>query len=386
MGPPDAAGAMQRLAATLSEWSQNSRMVQHWCFWRRTRGTALAGGLDSVVAALEEAHVELTNVVEYFEYSYRTWWLKRAIDSEPVLREFSTANHHRKIDEFRDPDQRFQELTKRHVVALLAQRVPMSTAVTPSADSEMGKLRREIAKQRKHLPVRQLVQGMPTLLPKLKPCLLMSPLSVAQYLDANTATFDLVVFDEASQIPVWDAVGAITRGRQLVVVGDPEQLPPTNFFQKADDHGADDFTEVEDLESILNECLGAGLPMFDLQWHYRSRHESLITFSNVKYYESKLITFPSPVTDDVAVKLQKISGVYDRGGSRTNRIEAEAVVSAIEKHYLDSSRNAFTLGVVTFNQPQQMLIQQLLDARRANNQNLDRIEPTSRRTSIHQEP
>lgn len=373
VGTPDASGALERLAATLAEWGANAKMVQHWCLWRRCRTQGLRQGLEAVVATLEAGAIALSDVVRFFEYSYQTWWLKRAIDAEPVLRNFSSADHARKIREFRAVDARFQDLTERHIVVLLSQRIPTATAVAPSADSEMGKLRRELAKQRRHLPVRQLVQGMPTLLPKLKPCLLMSPLSIAQYLDANSAVFDLVVFDEASQIPVWDAVGAIARGRQLVVVGDPEQLPPTNFFQKTDDQGSDDFTQVEDLESILDECLGAGLPMFALEWHYRSRHESLITFSNVKYYDSKLITFPSPVTDDVAVRLEKVAGVYDRGGSRTNRIEAAVVVKAIESHYLDARMRDRTVGVVTFNQPQQLLIEQLLDARRRDNPDLDRV-------------
>jgi len=224
------------------------------------------------------------------------------------------------------------------------------------------------------MPVRQLVRGLPTLLPKLKPCLLMSPLSVAQYLDAGHAQFDLVVFDEASQIPVWDAVGAIARGKQLAVVGDPKQLPPTNFFNKStDSDGADSSEEqVEDLESILDECLGAGMNRLSLQWHYRSRHESLITFSNVNYYDSKLITFPSPVTDDVAVRFERVHGVYDRGASRTNRIEAEAVVVGIAKHYLNATKRLLTIGVVTFNQPQQALIETLLDARRRTSATLDR--------------
>lgn len=373
LGAADTSGAMERLSSTLDAWLGNVPMAQSWCFWRKTRAAALRQGLETVVAALEGGTVGLPDTVQFFEYSYQTWWLKRAIDAEPVLREFSSADHQRKIREFQSADQRFQELTKHHVVALLSQRIPTATAGAPSADSEMGKLRRELAKQRRHIPVRQLVQGMPTLLPKLKPCLMMSPLSVAQYLDANAATFDLVVFDEASQIPVWDAIGAIARGRQLVVVGDPNQLPPTNFFQKTDDQSADDVVDVEDLESILDECLGAGLPMFDLEWHYRSKHESLITFSNIKYYESKLITFPSPVTDDVAVRVERVSGVYDRGGSRTNRIEAAAVVSAIEHHLMDPKLRQSSLGVVTFNQPQQMLIENLLDARRRENQELDRI-------------
>lgn len=142
----------------------------------------------------------------------------------------------------------------------ISGQIPATTALVPGADSEMGKLRRELQKQRKHMPIRQLVQNLPTLLPKLKPCLLMSPLSVAQYLDASHAQFDVVVFDEASQIPVWDAVGAIARGRQLVCVGDPKQLPPTNFFNRADDSvdGASSEDEIQDLESILDECLSIG--------------------------------------------------------------------------------------------------------------------------------
>src|SRR5690606_33270532 len=120
-------------------------------------------------------------------------------------------------------------------------------------------------------PIRQLVQNLPTLLPKLKPCLLMSPLSVAQYLDAAHAQFDVVVFDEASQIPVWDAVGSIARGKQLICVGDPKQLPPTNFFNRVDDSGeTGGEDDVQDLESILDECLSIGMPKLGLNWHYRS--------------------------------------------------------------------------------------------------------------------
>lgn len=214
---------------------------------------------------------------------------------------------------------------------------------------------------------------LPTLLQKLKPCLLMSPLSVAQYLEAGHAQFDLVVFDEASQIPVWDSVGAIARGRMLVCVGDPKQLPPTNFFNRADDPDAPGATEdnVHDLESILDECLGSGLPKLSLEWHYRSKHESLIAFSNATYYEGRLITFPSPVTEDMAVRFEHVHGVYDRGGSRTNRAEADTIVAAIERHYLDPECCQQSLGVVTFNQAQQNLIENLLDARRRASTKLD---------------
>lgn len=372
-GAPGADGALERVRALMERWKQGKRDLQPWCLWRKVREEAIAQGLAGVVTSVESGAVPLSRVVSHFEFSFQNWWLKKTFDRDPLLREFSSSDHERKIQEFREVDARFQELTKAYIVAQLSSRVPSATAPTVGADSEMGRLRRELQKQKRHMPVRQLVGGLPTLLPKLKPCLLMSPLSVAQYLDARHAQFDLVVFDEASQIPVWDAVGVIARGKQLVVVGDPKQLPPTSFFAKSSDDGdgagLDD--QVEDLESILDECLGAGMNRLSLKWHYRSKHESLITFSNVQYYGSELVTFPSPVTSDVAVKFQPVAGVYDRGGSRTNKAEAEAVVDAIEKHFT-SSANKSSVGVVTFNQTQKDLIENLLDARRRRNGNLDR--------------
>ena len=373
-GPAGADGALERMQGVLVGWQSAKRLLPPWCLWRHARDQAVAQGLQGVVATLEAGAVPLHEVEAHFEFSYRHWWAKKRIDNDPVLRSFSSADHERKIREFRQADARFQKLTEQYIVATLTGRIPSGVGVAVSPDSELGRLRRELQKQRKQMPVRQLVQGLPTLLPKLKPCLLMSPLSVAQYLDAAYAQFDLVVFDEASQIPVWDAVGAIARGKQLAVVGDPKQLPPTNFFNKSSDanDGATGDDQIEDLESILDECLGAGMNRLSLQWHYRSKHESLITFSNIAYYDSKLITFPSPVTDDVAVRFERVNGVYDRGATRTNRAEAEAIVKGIEAHFLSNAKKDQTLGVVTFNQTQQSLIETLLDARRRTSQALDR--------------
>lgn len=371
-GPTGADGALARIQGVLTCWNLARQKLRLWCLWRSVRDKAISQGLQGLVSSLEAGAVELPGLEAHFDFSYRDWWLKKIMDIDPILRGFSSADHERKIREFRQADIKFQKLTEKYIAATLSGRIPTATGAMVGADSELGKLRRELQKQRKHMPVRQLVQGLPTLLPKLKPCLLMSPLSVAQYLDAGYASFDLVVFDEASQIPVWDSVGAIARGKQLAVVGDPKQLPPTNFFSKSTGtEGAGD-EQVEDLESILDECLGAGMNRLSLQWHYRSRHESLITFSNVHYYDSCLVTFPSPVTDDVAVKFERVNGVYDRGATRTNRIEAEAIVKGIEKHYLTPAKANLSIGVVTFNQPQQALIETLLDARRRASSELDR--------------
>ncbi|WP_144111325.1 DUF3320 domain-containing protein [Paraburkholderia sp. BCC1886] len=369
---PTAAGVIPRLSSLLQGWQATSRQLQPWCLWRKSRALAIDSGLQGIVDALEAGEAPLSNVATFFEYSYQSWWLRKAIDREPVLCNFSSAEHDRKIAEFKEADERFQKLTQQYIAAKLAGQVPASGEVMPGADSELGKLRRELQKQRKHMPIRQLVQNLPSLMTRLKPCLLMSPLSVAQYLDASHAQFDVVIFDEASQIPVWDAVGAIARGKQLVCVGDPKQLPPTSFFARSDD-SADgvDSDDVQDLESILDECLSIGLPELRLNWHYRSKHEGLITFSNVTYYDNELVTFPSPVTNDQSVHFERVQGVYDRGGSRTNRAEADAIVKAIERHYLDSAKRHLTLGVVTFNQAQQSLIERMLDERRRVSQQLD---------------
>lgn len=374
-GAVEADGALERLLTTLAGWQAAKPRLQAWCLWRNARDKAIANGLQGLVSDLEAGTVGLGEVADHFEFSYRNWWAKKAIDVDPILRSFSSAEHERKIQDFRVADASFQKLTEQYLVATLASKVPSSAGVAAKPNTEMGRLLRERQKQRAHMPVRQLVQAMPTLLPQLKPCLLMSPLSVSQYLDAGFSQFDLVIFDEASQIPVWDAVGVIARGKQVVVVGDPKQLPPTNFFNKSqdsDDAGTGDDERVEDLESILDECLGAGMNKLSLKWHYRSRHESLITFSNHRYYEDSLITFPSPVTDDLAVKFQRVAGIYDRGGSRTNRAEAEAIVKGIEEHYLNPKTRDLTLGVVTFNQTQQALIDTLLDERRRSSSELDR--------------
>lgn len=214
------------------------------------------------------------------------------------------------------------------------------------------------------MPIRTLFQNIPNLLPRLKPCLLMSPLSVAQYLDPAHPPFDLVVFDEASQIPVWDAVGAIARGKEVIIVGDPKQLPPTSFFNRSDDPDAADEETVEDLESILDDCMAAQLPLHRLDWHYRSRHESLIAFSNQQYYGNRLLTFPSP-HQEIGVSWHSVpSGVYDRAGARVNRAEAEAVVAEVCRRLLDPQLRLFSIGVVTFSIAQQTLIEDLLEAAR----------------------
>lgn len=337
-----------------------------WCAWRRTRDDALMHGLAPLVDALEQGRVAVEDLRDAFETGYCRWWLDGVVDDDAVLRSFVSAEHEKRIADFRALDERFTDLTRAHIRAGLCAGLPDQDSVGKS--SEWGVLRREMQKKRAHMPLRELIGKLPTAVTKLAPCLLMSPLSIAQFLAAETAPFDVVVFDEASQIPVWDAIGAMARGRQVVMVGDPKQLPPTAFFDRAETGEDDDAGDVEgDLESILDECLGANLPARSLNWHYRSRHESLIAFSNHRYYEGGLVTFPSPVTDDRAVSLHPVAdGVYEKGGARINKPEARALVAHLVERLKEPAFRAagLTVGVVTFNSEQQRLIEDLLDEER----------------------
>ena len=222
----------------------------------------------------------------------------------------------------------------------------------------------------RHLPLRQLFGKIPTVLTKLTPCMMMSPLSIAQYLPPDAKPFDVVIFDEASQMPVWDAIGTMARGRQVIVVGDPEQLPPTNIAQRGEAED-DDGATIQSQQSILDECVACNLPRIRLNWHYRSKHESLIAFSNARYYRSELVTFPSPVTKDTAVRfIQVAQGLYERGKARVNRPEAAAVVAEVVSRLRSSSHS---IGIVTFNAEQQKLIEDMLDQERSADLSLDRF-------------
>ena len=201
--------------------------------------------------------------------------------------------------------------------------------------------------------------------------MLMSPLSVSEDLQPEGGQFDLVVFDEASQLPTSEAVASIARGKALVVVGDPKQLPPTSFFETGvfDEENA----EKEDLESILDECIALSLPSVHLKWHYRSRHESLIAFSNANYYDNSLLTFPSNDDLTTRVRFVAVNGTYDRGRTRTNEAEADAVVQDVKRRLSDPQESARSIGIVTFNVSQKNLIDKKLEEMFLKNKPLSRI-------------
>lgn len=363
-GGDRASGILTSVASLAASWQRDKHQLQPWCVWQQHKSHAQALGLQGLVQRVESGGVQLSNLSSYFDFSYKNWWVKRILDKEPLLANFSGATQDHKIAEFKTLDEKFQTITQNYIVAKLRGQIPSELEIKDELSADVAFLRREAQKQRQHKPIRQVIQQSRNLLPRVKPCLLMSPLSVAQYLDAGHAQFDVVIFDEASQIPTWDAVGAIARGKQLVCVGDPKQLPPSNFFSSSDSDGVINEDDVEEMESILDECLSIGMKISTLDWHYRSKSEGLITFSNIQYYENRLITFPSPTTHDQSVRYISVDGIYDAGKSRTNRKEAEAVVDAITEHYLSGRGKELSIGVITFNINQMNLISNLLDAKR----------------------
>lgn len=288
-------------------------------------------------------------------------YLDEILNCEPSLAQFKGEAHQQLVESFRGLDHELIAHARVRIQEkVLAGRPQASWMNSPS--SEEAILRREINKKRRIKPLRVLFSEIPGLVLRLRPCLMMSPLTVSQLLDPNKYLFDLVVFDEASQIHPEEAVGAILRGKQVIVVGDRHQLPPTSFFETLE--AEDDLDEEnfeEDLESVLNECDAAGMPNKMLAWHYRSRDESLIAFSNHHFYADRLLTFPSAHLNqnDTGVSFVFVlDGVYQRSGRR-NTVEAKKVVSMILQHYETTPNRS--LGVVTFSQAQRDTIQIELD-------------------------
>jgi len=281
----------------------------------------------------------------------------------PDLAGFTRIGYEASRERFAKIDRRIMENARERIAYKTSQRrLPRGIGSGPVKEhTDLQLLSRELQKKKRHIPIRQLVRRAGAALQGLKPCFMMSPLSVAQYLDPQNISFDLVVMDEASQLKPEDALGAIARAKQLIVVGDPKQLPPTSFFDRTDSGAEEDGDEVmaiQDTESILDICMTT----YDkrrLRWHYRSAHESLIAFSNNRFYDDDLIIFPSPLGDhsNYGVHRHYIEGAtYLKG---RNRIEAETVVLAVVEHF--RSNPTTSLGVATFNREQAELVSDILD-------------------------
>ncbi|GAB2776679.1 DUF3320 domain-containing protein [Nocardioides salsibiostraticola] len=376
---------------TANEWESflgGQHMLQRW---QETRGgralddtnasslrrwVAFIASLEPLRAAgCEEAWRTLLNGEVEADEAAGAW--ERGLASASLVERsqatgldgFDDDKHHRTVQRFA----RSSVLVRKHMESEVPRQVLDSRPFRASGRGQVGALQRELSRQRGGLGVRALMETYGDLVTQIMPCVLVSPDSVSRFFPVGGTSFDLVVFDEASQIRVAEAVGAMGRAQSVVIVGDSKQMPPTSFGDSLGEGGADDGIaelSVQDQESILSEAVDVSVPRRWLTWHYRSQEESLIAFSNENYYEDKLSSFPAPVSPGLAARqglglsLRRVDGTFMRSGKgkllRTNQVEAEAIVAEISERFAASPHSTPSIGVVTFNTQQRTFIESLL--------------------------
>jgi hypothetical protein len=353
------------LQALFDLWSARTDDLRSLVAWNQLAGSCRAEGLGPVVDLAESWAEAGTRLVDVFRRHWLESLLTRAFHDSPVLSGFDGMAHDSAVREFCDMDRALLRHNRGRLAREHWSRLPRDERTGP-----MALVRREIEKKTRHLPVRQLLARAGGAVQRIKPVFMMSPLSVASYLAPGALGFDLVVFDEASQVRPADALGALLRARQAVVVGDSRQLPPTSFFDRLTrGEEADDEPESSgDLESVLGLFVSRGAPQRMLRWHYRSRHESLIAVSNREFYDDRLVVFPSPDADRAIAGLifrHLPDTTYDRGKTRTNPGEAQAVAQAVMEHaraqLARPAGERLSLGVAAFSVPQMEAIRERLE-------------------------
>lgn len=338
--------------------------LKDWSLYNRYRKECLQVGLEPVVRTYEEQQ-SYSGLVGAYKKGFYYALINYVMNHDDILSGFSGATFNEAIQQFRRLDEQLLQQTKIEIFYCLASKVPTAWD-SPEIGKELNLLRKAIGSNARGMSIRTLFERIPHVLQNLCPCMLMSPNSVAQYLTQNSKLFDVVIFDEASQLPTCKAIGALARAKDAVIVGDPKQMPPTTFFAGSGPE-VDDLA-LDDLDSILDDALALGIPSQHLQWHYRSTHESLIAFSNNEFYNNKMYTFPSANDRERHVTAVHVDGVYKNS---TNPKEAEAVVEEIIRRYHDPVLKTQSVGVVTFNVKQQTLIENLLAKQFQNDAGLD---------------
>lgn len=335
--------------------------LNKWLDYTETKAECDKLGLVSFTDAIARLDYSVTDVTAAFERGFYTQWLTHAVSGVPAVQNFRRRVHEQHLEKFNHLDKKQFTLSRDRIRAKIISTFPDPHQIARPS-SELGILRHEMEKQRRIMPLRKLFQKIPHLLLTLKPCLMMSPLSVAHFLEAGAYDFDMVIFDEASQIFPQDAIGAIFRAKQVIIAGDTKQLPPTNFFTASTSNATEEFDddayEDEPCDSILEETATV-LPSRTLLWHYRSKHEHLIAFSNQSIYKNQLITFPSSSENepDTGVEFVYVEdGYYESGGRNCNLPEARRCVELIREHIERHPERS--LGVIAFSEKQQQVIAQ----------------------------
>tara|TARA_R110001583_G_scaffold191912_1_gene357802 strand:+ start:20771 stop:26248 length:5478 start_codon:yes stop_codon:yes gene_type:complete len=339
---------------------EEREMLPNWLDYVRVREQVQGLGLSPLADAVEQGLIGIEQVETAHKAGVYDLLAREILREDAHLARFSGHAQEAIQAQFKQYDDKLKSLQCEQIAWKIDQvAVPSGTVGARASDlTELALLERECAKKSRHVPLRQLVQRAGNALAAIKPCFMMGPMSVAQYLAPGQIQFDLVIMDEASQIKPQDALGALARGSQLVIVGDPKQLPPTSFFDRMVDDGEEDPTALEESESILD----ATLPMFAarrLRWHYRSQHEALIAFSNHSFYDSDLVLFPSPHkgTRDYGIHYVRV----ERGCfvNRKNIEEARVISEAVRDHFRQRPKES--LGVVAMSAEQRLHIERAIE-------------------------
>ena len=359
------------LCIRLDSCKNNLSALEEWIDLKNNIFECCNLGLADFIEKVTDTDIPCDQVALIFKKRFFRLWLDKILVDYPSVLNFRRKTQDKTVSEFSELDKEQFNIAKARIRSNLINSLPSLDRLTAGTD-ELSILRRELKKQRRIMPIRKLFAAIPNLLLTLKPCLMMSPLSVSLFLEAETYQFDIVIFDEASQVCTENAIGAISRGKQVIIAGDSKQLPPTNFFQTAvsysefDSEDEEDYDDTAAYESILDEV--NMLPERVLRWHYRSRNESLIAFSNARIYNNTLVTFPSNINNvpGFGVEYKYVpDGTYDRGGKRGNENEARVVVDLIFEHFRTNPERS--LGVIAFGEVQQQAIDTELRRRRLMN-------------------
>ncbi|MDR3735670.1 MAG: DUF4011 domain-containing protein [Acidobacteriaceae bacterium] len=360
----DLAEYTDRLINFLTHAVAGFELLIPWSLYVERRKEVRELGLSEFIALLEKKQLLPDQLVAAYAYCTYASIIRVAFRNTPQLGSFTGLKHNQIRDEFKRLDREIISLRGRAISSACVRkaRPPYGGNGTRVNDkTEMVLLNYLLPQQRPRMPVRKMLMRAGKSFQSLKPCFMMGPQAVAQYLTPGAVTFDLVIMDEASQLRPEEAIGAIARGGQLVVVGDPKQLPPTSFFSHMSQVGDDDQFTTTDAESILDVCASHFRPTRSLRWHYRSQHHSLIAFSNHNFYRDNLIIFPSPYGQGGRLGVRAVylsDAVYE---NQMNPREAKRVVDAVVEHI--STRSEESLGVVTLNIKQRDLISELLEER-----------------------
>jgi len=337
-------------AKRISAWTNQPGGLTRWISYRDHRAAAKTAGLTQLVEGLD-AGAATAAALDSFDMAYHEALLRRAYEDSSKLKVFNGKAHSSIVQKFGEMDRDRIEWARVEVALAHFERLPKGR----SSVGQVGVLLQEFNRKRGHMAIRKLLDRAGQAVQSIKPVFMMSPMSIAQYLGPGGLSFDLMIVDEASQVRPVDAMGAIARCQQIVIVGDDKQLPPTSFFDtlSGGDGDSDDEDEdavaTADLESILSLCKARAMPDVMLRWHYRSKHPSLIAVSNREFYESRLFVIPSPDRFDKSMGLQfrhVKEGYYDRGGARTHQEEAKLVAEAVMQHAHEHPKDS--LGVGTF--------------------------------------